>query len=395
MSSSLSGLLKNAIAAHQAGRFDDAYSAYLKVLEQRPTEPTALYMLGLLSFHRGDADAAARHISHSLEHAPRNARAWKDLGGILFASERLEEAARAYRRAVEVGPELAENWYNLGICVRRCGDLTGAISHLKQAIRLDPAYVRAYEPLATLLYEHGEPDTARQVYRQWLLHDPDSPKARHMAAAAAGESAPARASDEYIRAHFDGAARSFDSVLGNLKYRAPELVAAALSRLLSSPVETVLDAGCGTGLLGPLVRPCCRTLIGIDLSPGMLTQAALRGSYDELLEAELTSYLCSHPAELDAIVCADTLVYFGELEEPLRAARGALKGAGPLVFTLEAVSDEADYQLEIHGRYRHGEAYLRRILPAVGLTVQSLTREILREERLAPVVGHLVIARRA
>ena len=37
--------------------------------------------------------------------------------------------------------------------------------------------------------------------------------------------------------------------------------------------ERVLDAGCGTGLCGPLLRPYAKRLVGVDLSSGMLERA--------------------------------------------------------------------------------------------------------------------------
>ena len=36
----------------------------------------------------------------------------------------------------------------------------------------------------------------------------------------------------------------------------------------------VLDAGCGTGLCGPLVAPYARRLVGVDLSEAMLARPA-------------------------------------------------------------------------------------------------------------------------
>ena len=57
--------------------------------------------------------------------------------------------------------------------------------------------------------------------------------------------------------------------------------------------------------------------------------------YDELTQAELTAYLRDHPDGFDVIVTADTLVYFGALEEVAAAAAAALRPGGVLVFTVE------------------------------------------------------------
>ena len=71
----------------------------------------------------------------------------------------------------------------------------------------------------------------------------------------------------------------------------------------------MLDAGCGTGLCGPLVAPYARRLTGVDLSAGMLAQAKEKNVYDELFKVELTEYLRDHTEAFDLIVSADTLVY--------------------------------------------------------------------------------------
>ena len=46
----------------------------------------------------------------------------------------------------------------------------------------------------------------------------------------------------------------------------------------------VLDAGCGTGLCGPLLAPYARRLIGVDLSEGMLALAKEKHVYDALIK---------------------------------------------------------------------------------------------------------------
>ena len=47
--------------------------------------------------------------------------------------------------------------------------------------------------------------------------------------------------------------------------------------------ETGLDLGCGTGFFLPHLARRCHRLHGLDLAPGMLAQAALRGSGAQLV----------------------------------------------------------------------------------------------------------------
>lgn len=57
---------------------------------------------------------------------------------------------------------------------------------------------------------------------------------------------------------------------------------------LVPPGTDVLDAGCGTGLVGAALRERgFRSIDGLDLSPGMLRRARRRGAYHDLGPADL------------------------------------------------------------------------------------------------------------
>jgi predicted TPR repeat methyltransferase len=246
-----------------------------------------------------------------------------------------------------------------------------------------------------LLYQSGRLHEAASVYADWYAREPSNPKAIHMAAAMSGSNAPSRASDEYVRMLFDEAAEGFDTSLERLEYRAPPAIAKALSQQASGKLATVLDAGCGTGLCGPLIRELCGHLVGVDLSQKMLERARARNCYDELLVAELTAFLRQRPRAFNAVVCADTLMYFGALEPVFAAARASLCGGGWFIFTLESLESQGpdDYRLEVHGRYAHSESYVRHALAAAKFESAALTRDSFRKERDQEVPGFLVIAR--
>src|SRR5690606_19546826 len=134
----------------------------------------------------------------------------------------------------------------------------------------------------------GRIEEAGQVYSRWLAVEPTSVKARHMRSACEGVDVPDRAADAYITEIFDAFASTFDEKLAKLDYRAPALVAEAVDSLgLPPDGADVLDAGCGTGLCGPLIAPHAKTLVGVDLSGGMIAEAEELGVYDELAVGEL------------------------------------------------------------------------------------------------------------
>jgi predicted TPR repeat methyltransferase len=420
-----------AIKQHRSGQLDDAETLYRRILQAQPNHPDALHFLGMLRHQRGDSADAVRLIEQSIAHQPDYADAHNSLGNVLNSLGQTAEAIAAYRRALACRADFAEAFNNLGVALRAQGELAEAIQVLQRGIALKPDYADAYFSLGRALSANDQADTAieaiqeglrrnprklggyRQLgrlfyilnrvndaascYRQWAEQNPDEPEAVYMLAAVTGENVPERAADRYIQNLFDGFADSFDKNLQGLDYQAPNLLAAVIATEWPTPhaVLQVLDAGCGTGWCGPLLRPYAQRLVGVDLSPGMLNKARAREVYDELTVAELTAFMRARRDEFDLIMSADTLIYFGDLGVALAAAVGALRPGGRLTFSVERLDDEgseARFHLNPHGRYSHTETYLRRELAAAGLTLRSLTIATLRFEMKQPVMGYVVLA---
>jgi predicted TPR repeat methyltransferase len=425
--------LSVAIQLHRAGHSEEAEIVYRRILAIAPDQPDALHFLGVLSHQRGRSAAAIELIAKSIAldpgHAdrynnlgnvlielgrlpeatdalqqaialqPEHADAHNNLGAVLKAQGRFEEAAAAYRRAIELNPEHVNAHNNFGNLLSSRGLVEQAVAYYCKAITLMPNHPQSRKLLGIAYYRLGQVEAAASVFRDWLRDEPANPIAHHMFAACSGDNVPARASDAYVEATFDGFAGSFEGKLERLHYRAPELIAGALAKACDAPARRLvaLDAGCGTGLCGPLIGPYVSHLTGVDLSAGMLAKAQGRDVYQELTKAELTAYLAGHPEAFDLIVSADTLVYFGALEPVLDAAFGALRAGGLLIFTVEGCDEKAadrGYRINPHGRYSHSRAYLDRALPAARLAVLAIEPAVLRMEGGSPVAGLVVTGRK-
>jgi len=416
---------------HQAGQLEVAESVYRRILEVWPEQPQALHFLGVLAHQRGKSPEGLALIRRAMELQPACASFYNNLGNVLFETELYAEAAHAYEQSAALAPSDPDVYNNLGVARRNLRDPVGAAAAYKKAIELNPSHADAYHNMGNLLTAQGRikeavtflctsvtlrpanpesrrllglayanlgrMDEAAQVYRQWLEEEPQDPIAQHMLAACAGVGVPARASDQFVETVFDSFARSFDVKLEKLAYQAPQLVAQALARICGPPMGNLLalDAGCGTGLCGPLVAPFTSRLSGVDLSSQMLAKAATRNVYNELTQGELTAHLRAHPAAFDVVISADTLCYFGALEETLAAARAALRADGLLIFTVEQADCGAGegYRLNPHGRYSHSREYLNFVLHESGFKVLEMSTATLRMESGCPVTGLLVGAR--
>jgi predicted TPR repeat methyltransferase len=419
-----------AIQLQQSEQFAAAAEIYKHVLEMKPNCAEALHFSGILEHQRGRSDAAVERIQRSLALEPDRADWHSNLGIVLQERLHLAEATAEYRRAIALDPRHANAYSNLGVVLRAQGEPAQAEAAYREAIRLNPQHIDAWTNLGILLNGQkrtreavlcfskvitlrpkdpearrllalahcalGETDKAIDLFERWLREEPDNAIARHMLAACSGRDVPSRASDGFVEKTFDDFASSFDAKLAKLQYRAPALVAAMLDESGVVPAKTldVLDAGCGTGLCGPLVAPYARRLVGVDLSAKMLAHAEARNVYDELVKAELTTFLASTASAFDIIVSADTLVYFGALEPVVTAAATALRPGGRFVFTVEELVDTDGgrrFELNTHGRYSHTRDYVERVLAGVGLDA-AIERAELRLEVGAPVAGLVVKA---
>jgi predicted TPR repeat methyltransferase len=438
MPPSTSGLVEalgQAIALLRDDRLDEAEAAFIGILERWPGQPDALHFQGVLRHSQGRLDEAVELISAALRQIPEHADAWNNLGNVLLVAGRVDDAVQAYergiaiaagqpetaaalsnlsivhrrqgraaeaesacRRALDVAPDFADAWYNLSLVLMERGEVHEGLLANSRAIALWPQRAQPRDQVIRALLLLGERERAAGLYREWLAEEPDNPVIHHQLAACLGNAVPVRASDAYVQQVFDSFADSFDAKLESLHYRAPELIAQALAEAAGEPrgALDIVDAGCGTGLCGVLVRPWARHLAGCDLSVGMLRRAVPRQVYDVLHQAELVYYLETQPGHFDAVVCADTLCYFGALEAAVAAARRALRPGGGLVFTVEALQedDAQGHRLQVNGRYAHTGGYVRDAISQGGLELLTLQAGTLRLEAGRPVPGWIVSARR-
>lgn len=210
--------------------------------------------------------------------------------------------------------------------------------------------------------------------------------------------APTKMPRGYTAALFDGYAPYFDKNLReDLGYRAPEHLHESLMRALGTPARgslDIIDIGCGTGLLGPLLRNGARRLDGVDCSPRMLDQARALGLYDDLIEDDLTDALAGRPNQYDVVTAADVFVYIGDLAPALNAVALSLRAGGFVAFTVEDSEDDG-YQLASSGRYQHAMAYVRETAAAAGFTEVSADAVILRKEHSSLIKGIVWVLRKA
>jgi predicted TPR repeat methyltransferase len=137
-----------------------------------------------------------------------------------------------------------------------------------------------------------------------------------------------------VATRYDAWAQSYDTDLASWHYRAPAMVAQTV--LDRRPgVASVLDVGCGTGLVGRELRDrgFAGRLVGLDLSEASLEVARQAGGYDALRPADLQQPLPVADGEHEAVVCVGVMTYLPAVEATWRELARVTRAGGLVVLT--------------------------------------------------------------
>jgi predicted TPR repeat methyltransferase len=269
-------------------------------------------------------------------------------------------AADLFEQALERAPEWAAAWFALGEAQEKLGDLDAAARAFREALVADPA------------------DAQGAMARLALIGQGDAPRALPQA---------------YVARLFDDYAPRFDKHLtDNLGYRAPALIAEALTAVAPGRrFASVLDLGCGTGLMGEALRGRADRLAGVDLSAAMIAKARERGLYDRLVIGDAVARLGREPSGVfDLIVAADALVYTGDLAPLFAAVATALTADGLFAFSVETCEGDG-FKLEPAMRFAHSRSYVETKAREVGLRPLLVQSASTRREAGADAPGLICV----
>jgi predicted TPR repeat methyltransferase len=319
-----------------------------------------------------------------------------ELGMALSDLGRYEEAIGSFLTVLSLKPDSDEACNKIGSAFAARGLYEPAVTYFHRARDINPDGTEYLFPYGHALVMKNSIAEAAAIFDKWTKAEPDNPIARYLSSAALGRKELTKASPEYIVALFNNCAARFDESLARLHYRGPDLVLSALHETAQSPDHgwRIIDAGCGTGLVGPQLRPIASWLVGVDLSPGMIDLARGRGVYDELVNADIIEYLRDHPSRFDVLTAADVLTYVGDLAQFFQAAARALQLDGIIVALLEALNGEASYRVNPTGRFCHSRQYLSDSMNGAGFRVENIREDSMRHEAGVPVPTLVAVGRK-
>ncbi|WEK05329.1 MAG: methyltransferase [Candidatus Devosia phytovorans] len=350
--------LADAWQLRRDGQLEAARALATTIAQRDPANLGALRLLAALAMQAGDPSTAVEHLALAVQQPDPAADLLTELGAAQLASGDPSTALASFRRALDQRPR----------------DAT-ALRGLAQSHQL-----------------LGNPAEALAAFQAALAILPYDKYAAHMVAALSGDNPSASAS--YIADLFDTYAESFDSHLtGTLRYRTPAYIRDLLAHYAPT---SLLDLGCGTGLVGAALGDRIATMDGVDISAQMIRKARERDIYRHLRTGEAVALLATDPdlaGPYDLVAAGDVFVYLGDLAPIFAATAKVLAPEGLFVFSVET-ADSENFTLRTSGRFAHSPQYIAYLAEAHGFLLLEQQQMTLREERNQPVLGTLYLLRR-
>jgi len=412
-----------AIVLKLTGRISESLVASQKSVQLGPLNAEAHNNLAVLLNELGRLKEAEVSYKKAIELKPDYAEAHSNLAIILKEQSRLKEAEACYRQAIKLKPDYAEAHYNMGNTLKELGRLEEAEACYKKAIKLKPDYVKAYNNLGVMLQEQGKLDEAEVSYKKAITLKPDyadfyanlgntlrdqdklleaklnykkaielkgdSKKFKHIFDALTGKTTNF-APREYVEVLFDNYAINFENSLVNkLEYKIPnKIVEMIVAKNPNIQLGSVLDLGCGTGLIGDEIKKYCSNLEGVDLSKLMLEKASAKNIYDKLEHQDIVEYLSTEDLDFNYFISSDVFVYVGNLSEIFRLIKSRNKSKGKFVFSTEH-TDRDGFFLEQTGRYSHSKKYIESLCNKFGYKLSHFEVVNLRKNKNKFIIGGL------
>ncbi len=179
-------VLDEAIAASNAGKYDDAIAGFQKAIEVQPTCFACYYNIGYAQAQKKDYDAAEASYKKAIEQKADYADAYAGLASIYNAQRKFDLAATASAKATELSSTLgggntpggnADALFNQGVVLWNGGKVAEAKKAFESAVAANPNHAEAHYQLGMALVNEGNLAGAANEFETYVKLAPNGPNA--------------------------------------------------------------------------------------------------------------------------------------------------------------------------------------------------------------------------
>lgn len=172
-------LIKQGIALHNQGKYDDAIAKYNEALKLDPNNEYGHYELAFSLYAENKYDDAIPHLEISVKSANKNlsVASYSLLGTIYDNNKQGKKAIEIYKKAIEIDPDYPQIYYNLGITYSRNQMYPEAEASAIEAIKHDQKNASSQRLYALVCFHENKRANALLGLCSFLLLEPTGQRA--------------------------------------------------------------------------------------------------------------------------------------------------------------------------------------------------------------------------
>jgi tetratricopeptide (TPR) repeat protein len=159
----------------QLARYDEAQTAYARLLEKNPADVPTLKNLVAIAAHKNDIGLLADSSGVLLEAEPGSSMALAGMVTVKLADEQYEAAFESAGDLLRTDTTSYAGWFNFGLAAQRTNRIQAADQAYRKAMQLDPGRPEAPTNLACIYFGQGDLDAAQALFQKQLGTDPAQP----------------------------------------------------------------------------------------------------------------------------------------------------------------------------------------------------------------------------
>lgn len=393
-------LLARSEALEKLGHMNQALldAADAVILDSK--NPEASNRLGILLVGVRKFDQAALCFAEALNLKPNDLNYSQHLARTLELLEAYDAADEIYQSMIAQDPMRELTYHETAQMHENRGDLAKALAIYDQAIDNNCRSSEIFRRSGIIAHKMGDKDMARARFMAGLALKPNDPVLLHFVSLSETYT-PKSLPDAFIAERNNQLAANYETEMIGNNYRIPGLLRQAVmkirpridpSRPNPQKLSSVLDLGCGTGMIGIMLSDVAVLLKGVDLSVQMLRSAQLKGVYTEFDVIAADKALTEETRHYELITAAGLMAYIGDVAEFAKKLLGRLQPGGVVIFDFEAVSDTTTYRLTEEGLFIHNADYVKQSLEKTGFEIAAFDAEVLWRQNGREHKGYLVTA---
>ncbi|TND08625.1 MAG: hypothetical protein FD123_2129 [Bacteroidetes bacterium] len=161
------------------GDWESKITLYGNDMEYLEESAKANMMLGQLYLYDGiqknnqqELELARKNFQKAVEITPGYSIAWNDLGTASFFLGEYSAAAKEFGKSLALDPKNVNTVYSMGLSLYKMQQLDSALPYFQRTLRLDSMQMRAWEYVARITSEKGNPDEALRILERAAKTDP-------------------------------------------------------------------------------------------------------------------------------------------------------------------------------------------------------------------------------